>query len=263
MKATINGIQLAYDDRGQGTALVFLHAFPMNRRMWEPQISALASRYRVIAVDLRGHGESEAPLWRYSLDLYADDLRALLDHLNIGQSVLIGLSMGGYLIFAFHRKFPERVKALVFADTRAEADKPEQIAWRFQLTQRAYQGGASVVANEMVPKLLAPNSQARPELVERVRSIIHSTSVIGIAGDMMAIAERPDSTGQLRNINCPTLVVVGQQDGLTTPEDNRRIAEGITGARLETIPNAGHLSNLEQPEAFNRALLNFLEGIAH
>lgn len=261
MKATINGIQLAYDDEGQGTPLVFLHAFPMNRRMWAPQVSVLASRYRVIAVDLRGHGESDAPLRRYSLDLFAEDLRALLDHLAVQQAVLIGLSMGGYLLFAFHRKYPERIKALVFADTRAEADKPEQVTWRFQLAQRAYHGGASVVADEMLPKLLAPGSQATPDVMERVRTIIHSTPVTGIAGDLMAIAERPDSTGRLARIHCPTLVIVGQQDGLTTPDDNRRIAEGIAGARLAVIPAAGHLSSLEQPEAFNRALMAFLEEV--
>jgi 3-oxoadipate enol-lactonase len=261
MKATINGIQLAYDDEGQGTPLVFLHAFPMNRRMWMPQRAALASRYRVIALDLRGHGESDAPLWRYSLDLFAEDLRALLDHLAVQQAVMIGLSMGGYLLFAFHRNYPERIKALVFADTRAEADKPEQVTWRFQLAQRAHTLGASVVADEMVPKLLASGSQARPELVEQVRAIIHSTPVTGIAGDLMAIAERPDSTGQLAGIRCPTLVIVGQQDGLTTPDENRRIAEGIAGARLAVIPAAGHLSSLEQPEAFNAALRSFLEAL--
>jgi 3-oxoadipate enol-lactonase len=264
MKSSINGIELAYDDEGQGMPLVFLHAFPMNRRMWEPQVSALAGRNRVITVDLRGHGESDAGYppggcGRYSLDLYAEDLRALLDHLRIGQAVLIGLSMGGYLIFAFHRTYPDRVKALVFADTRAEADKPEQVAWRFQLAQRAYAGGAKVVADEMIPKLLAPDSRTRPDLVERVRAIIHSTPVTGIAGDMMAIAERPDSTGQLGGIRCPTLVMVGEQDGLTTPADNRRIADGIPGARFEVIPDAGHLSNLEQPEAFNAALRSFIE----
>ncbi len=240
---------------------MFLHAFPMNRRMWEPQVAALSARHRVITVDLRGHGESDAPLWRYSLDQHADDLKALLDRLTVRQAVFVGLSMGGYLIFAFHRKYPERINALVLADTRAEADRPEQVAWRFQLAQRAYAGGAKVVAEEMIPKLLAPGSRAKPELVERVRAIIQSTPVTGIAGDLMAIAERPDSTGQLPAIHCPALVMAGEQDGLTTPEDNRRIAAGIPGARFEVVPAAGHLSNLEQPDIFNRTMLHFLAEI--
>jgi 3-oxoadipate enol-lactonase len=255
----INGINLAYTDRGEGLPVVFLHAFPFNRRMWEPQVQALSDRYRIIAVDLRGHGESDAPLWRYTLELFADDVTGLLDHLGIQQAVLAGLSMGGYLSFAFYRKYRERVKALVLADTRADADKPEMITWRFNLAQKVYQEGAKAVADEMGPKLLSP--KAKPAVVEQVRAIILSTQMSGIVGDLMAIAERPDSTPLLAQITCPTLVLVGQHDVLTTPEENKRIADGIKNARFEVIPEAGHMSNLEQPEAFNRAVAMFLEGI--
>ena len=259
MRAHINGINLAYTDQGTGLPIVFLHAFPFNRRMWEAQVQALSGRYRTIAVDLRGHGESDAPLWRYTLELFADDVNGLLDHLGIRQAVLAGLSMGGYLCFAFHRKYPERIKALVLADTRAEADKPEAAAWRFTLAQKVYKEGAKAVADDMGPKLLTP--KAPPALVKQVRDIILSTEVSGIAGDLMAMVERPDSTPLLARIACPTLVLVGQQDVLTTPEENKRIAEGITNARFEIIPGAGHMSNLEQPEAFTRAMAAFLEGI--
>jgi pimeloyl-ACP methyl ester carboxylesterase len=258
VKATINRIELAYEEHGKGLPVVFLHAFPLNRTMWAPQVSGLRDRCRVVTVDLRGHGESDAPLWRYSLDLYADDLCGLLDHLGIERAILVGLSMGGYLTFAFHRKFPHRIGAVVLADTKAEPDKSEQVAWRFGLAQRAHKLGAAAVADEMLPKLLAPASQARPDLADRVRAMIMSTPVTGIAGDLMAIAERPDSTPQLRTIACPSLVIVGEQDGLTMPADARRIADGIPGARLEIIPGAGHLSNLEAPDAFNRALRSFL-----
>lgn len=259
MNVRINGINLAYTDRGEGLPVVFLHAFPFNRRMWEPQVQALSDRYRIIAVDLRGHGESDAPLWRYTLELFADDVTGLLDHLGIQQAVLAGLSMGGYLSFAFYRKYRERVKALVLADTRADADKPEMITWRFNLAQKVYQEGAKAVADEMGPKLLSP--KAKPAVVEQVRAIILSTQMSGIVGDLMAIAERPDSTPLLAQITCPTLVLVGQHDVLTTPEENKRIADGIKNARFEVIPEAGHMSNLEQPEAFNRAVAMFLEGI--
>ena len=259
MKVTINGIELAYEDHGKGLPVVFLHAFPLNRMMWAPQVNGLRDRCRVVTMDLRGHGESDAPLWRYSLDLYADDLCGLLDHLGIERAVLVGLSMGGYLAFACHRRYPQRINAVALADTRAEADTAEQVKWRFGLAQRAYKLGAATVAEEMLPKLLAPGSQARPDLVDRVRAMITSTPVSGIVGDLMAISERPDSTAQLRTIACPSLVIVGDQDGLTTPADARRIADGIPGARLEVIPEAGHLSNLEAPDSFNRALGSFLE----
>lgn len=262
MNAQIGGINLAYSDQGQGIPLVFLHAFPFNRSMWEPQLKALSNRFRVISVDLRGHGESDAPLWRYTMDQFADDVKGLLDHLAIQQAVLVGLSMGGYVMFALYRKHRERVRGLVFADTRAEPDSPEQTAWRFRLAQRAYKEGAQAVVEEMLPKLLAPTSyQTKRALVEQVRAIMTGSQISGIAGDLMAIAERPDSTALLKEITCPTLVLVGEMDALTSPVENKRIADGIPGARFQIILSAGHLSNLEQPEIFNEALRSFGETI--
>lgn len=262
MNARINGINLAYTDQGSGLSLVFLHAFPFNRRMWQPQVQALSDRFRAIAVDLRGHGESDAPLWHYSLDLFAEDVHALLDHLSVQRVVLIGLSMGGYLSFAFYRKYPDRVKALVLADTRAEPDKPDTLAWRFALAQRVYKEGAQAVVDEMLPKLLSSVAyQTKPELVEQVRALIMSSPMSGIVGDLMAIAERPDSVPILKHITCPTLVLVGDSDVLTTPAENKLIADVIPGARFQIIPSAGHMSNLEQPEAFNRAVRGFLSSL--
>lgn len=262
MIVEVNGVHLAYDDRGTGTPIVFLHAFPLNRTMWATQAGALSKRFRVITVDLRGHGESDAPLWRYTLDQFADDVTALLDRLSIRQAVMAGLSMGGYILFAMYRRHPDRIQGLIFADTRAEADQPTQVTWRFNLAQNVYKVGPKAVADEMVPKLLCPATvQKNPALVERVRAIIMSTPISGIVGDLMAIAERPDSTPLLSTIICPALVLVGDQDTLTSPEENKRIADGIAGARLEVIPGAGHLSNMEQPEIFNRAVTAFVERI--
>lgn len=262
MQAQVNGITLAYHDQGRGLPVVFLHAFPFNRRMWEPQVRGLADRFRIITLDLRGHGESDAPLWRYTLEGFADDVAALLNHLAIPRAVLVGLSMGGYLSFAFHRRYADRVSGLVLADTRAEADKPEVAAWRFALAQRAYKEGATAVFAEMGPKLLSPAAyRHHPELVRQVEEIVLSAPVSGIVGDLMAMAERPDSVSYLSRITCPTLVVVGAEDALTSPEENRRIAEGIRGATFEVLPQAGHISNLEQPAAFNSALATFLKTI--
>ncbi len=262
MLAEVNGIRLAYDDRGTGTPIVFLHAFPLNRTMWAAQESALSQRFRVITVDLRGHGESDAPLWRYTLDQYADDVNALLDRLSIQRAVMAGLSMGGYVLFAMYRRHRDRIRGLIFADTRAEADQPTQVTWRFNLAQKVYKEGPKAVADEMVPKLLSPSTvQKNPALVERVRAIILSAPISGIVGDLMAIAERPDSTPLLKTISLPTLVLVGEHDRLTTPDENQRLADGIPGARLVVIPSAGHLSNMEQPELFNQAVSGFMENI--
>ncbi|HJT19500.1 MAG TPA: alpha/beta fold hydrolase [Nitrospira sp.] len=262
MKVQANGITLGYDDHGRGTPLVFLHAFPFNRTMWEPQVTVLSARHRVITIDLRGHGESDAPFWRYSLEQYADDVRVLLAHLGIAKAVFVGLSMGGYLAFTLYRRYPESILGLVLADTRAEADTAAQSKWRFDLAQRAGALGPSAVVEDMLPKLLSPRRYARdPDLVERVRAIQASAPVPGIVGDLMAMAERPDSTDMLASISVPTLVLCGEDDVLTTPTDAERIARGIRGAKLTTIPDAGHMSNMEQPALFNRAIEEFVRGI--
>jgi pimeloyl-ACP methyl ester carboxylesterase len=262
MRVHVNGVTLGYNDQGKGTPLVFLHAFPFNRTMWEPQ-TALSSRCRVITIDLRGHGESDAPFWRYSLEQYADDVKALLAHLDVPKAVFVGLSMGGYLEFTLFRRYPELIRGLVFADTRAEADRPDQVKWRFELAQRAGTMGAAAVVRDMLPKLLSHKRYAKdPDFVERVRSIQASAPTPGIIGDLMAMAERPDSTGMLASIRVPTLVMAGEDDVLTPPADAERIARGINGATLIIIPDAGHMSNMEQPAVFNRALEDFVAGMA-
>ena len=258
MQATIHGITLAYNDQGQGLPLVFLHAFPLNRSMWAAQEQALTSKFRVVTIDLRGHGESDAPLWHYSLDQAADDVRALLDQLSIHQAIFIGLSMGGYILFAFYRKYAECVKGLILADTRAQPDTEEGREGRFQMAQIAYQKGASAIADIMIPKLLSPATiHAKPEIVSQVRTMIESTHISGIAGSLMAMAERPDSIPLLRQISCPTQIIVGQLDQATPPSDAKLMAEQIPNARLAVIPDAAHLASLEQPERFTQIIAAF------
>ncbi|MBS0172277.1 MAG: alpha/beta fold hydrolase [Nitrospira sp.] len=263
MFCDVNGIRLAYDDHGRGIPLLFLHAFPLNRSMWAPQVASLSQQFRPIAIDLRGHGESDAPLWSFSLEQYADDIAGLLDRLAIPRAILIGLSMGGYVSLAFSKKYRHRLKALVLADTRAQADSAEGRAGRYQLAQMAYTKGTLAVADIMLPKLLgAPSLQQKPELVQYVRETIHQNPVSGILVDLMAMADRPDSLTHLRTITCPTLVMIGQED-LTTPlADAELMAREIPGARLAVIPAAGHLSNREQPEVFTELLRGFVEGLS-
>lgn len=258
-KAVINEIQLAYTDEGQGTPLVFLHAFPLSSVMWQPQVQVLKTSNRVITLDLRGHGESDALLWNFTLDNYAKDVIGLLDHLNIVQAVFIGLSMGGYTLLSLYRNFPDRVKAMVLADTRAQGDSQEGKTGRQAMAQLAYQEGASAIADVMLPKLLAPSTvQERPDIVDQVRHMILQTSTEGIITDLMAMAARPDSTDCLSQITCPTLVIVGEDDVATPIAESRYITERIAGSTLIAIPGAGHLSNFEQPAAFNQSLQNFL-----
>lgn len=263
MKVQVNGVTLAYSDRGEGLPLVFLHAFPLNRTMWSAQEQALSSQFRIVTVDLRGHGESDAPLWRYTLDQAADDVRALMDHLSIRQAVLVGLSMGGYILFAFYRAFTDRVKGLVLADTRAQADTADGRQGRFHMAQVAYRQGPAAIADLMIPKLLSPASiNTNPDLVRRVRAMIEGNQISGIAGDLMAMAERADSVPFLNQIACPAQIIVGELDHATPPSDAELMADRIPGARLTVIPGAAHLANLEQPDRFTQIVRSFADEVA-
>jgi pimeloyl-ACP methyl ester carboxylesterase len=255
----IGEIELAWEDEGQGFPVVLLHAFPLNKNMWAEQKLALAHRYRLIAPDFRGHGESTVVEEDSTMEQLADDLRALLDELSLDKVVLGGLSMGGYASLAFYRKYGKRVAALILADTRATADTEEARQGRYELAAVAEKEGAAAVADRMLPKLLGETThRAKPSVVDRVRQMIVSTPPQGIVGALRGLADRPDSTPLLPRIHCPVLVLVGSEDVLTPPAEAEAMARAIPQAELEIIPAAGHLSNLEQPEVFTRLLADFL-----
>lgn len=262
MQARINDITLAFNDKGTGLPLIFLHAFPLNRTMWAKQEEGLSSQFRVITIDLRGHGESDAPLRHYSLDQAADDVHGLLDYLSIRQAVFVGLSMGGYILFAFYRKYAQCVKGLVLADTRAQADTDEGKLARFEMAQIAHKQGPRAIADIMIPKLLSPVSiQTRPKLVQCVRTMIEGNQVSGITGDLMAMAERPDSIPLLKQVTCPAQIIVGELDIPTPPSDAKLMVDWMPNARLTIIPGAAHLSNLERPDPFNDTVRSFVADI--
>ena len=260
MKQRIGKIELAWEEAGRGAPVVLLHAFPLNRRMWAPQVKELSARYRVIAPDFRGHGESGVAEEDSTMERLAEDVRGLLDHLKLERVALGGLSMGGYVAFAFVRRWPERVRTLVLADTRAGADTEEGRKGRYETAALAEREGSAAIANLMAPKLLGPATlERKPEVVAAVREMILEASPAGIAAALRGMAARPASFDLLPQIKCLTLIVVGEQDGLTPPADSEVMAEAIPNSRLVKIPDAGHLSNLEQPEKFNQVLLDFLQ----
>jgi 3-oxoadipate enol-lactonase len=259
----VNGIKLAYSDSGLGQPVVLLvHGYPLNRSMWDPQLGSLrAAGARVIAPDLRGFGASDAgPRGALTMEQHADDLAALLAALQIHEPVVYcGLSMGGYVGLAFWRRHPERVRAFVFMDTRATADTEEGRQNRFALAERAEALGSPEPALEtMLPRFFSPSmaSGALPE--QLATGMIRSSSARAVADGARGLAARPDSRDLLPTIDVPALVIVGEHDALTPPADSQLLAEGIPGARLVTIDQAGHMSNLENPEAVNSALLAFL-----
>ena len=263
MKAHINGMTMGYDDRGTGLPIVFLHAFPLNRSMWAGQALSLSRLFRIITVDLRGHGESEGSLESFSLDQAADDVRALLDFLAIEQAVFVGLSMGGYILLALHRLHAHCIQGMVLADTKAQADTAEAKHGRLQMAETASQRGPAAIADIMIPRLLSPATiQAKKELVNDVRTMIEATPVSAITADLTAMAQRPDSISLLPSIACPTTIIVGELDIATPLADAALLADRIPAAQLSVIPEAAHLSNLEQPHTFNTLISSFAAQLA-
>ena len=258
----INDINLAYTDVGTGPPIVLIHGYPFNRSLWTEQTEALNSKYRVVVPDLRGFGESDSSEGTATMARMAEDVAALMDALAIERAVIGGLSMGGYVALAFARMFPARVKALVLADTRAQADTEEGKQTRHQQAEKALSEGMAGIADAMLPKLLTPDTVSkRPELVKRVRDMMLKTKPDGAAAALLGMAERDDQTEFISSIRVPALILVGREDAITPVADSEKMQSRIEGSRLVVIENAGHVSNLEQTEQFNDALLGFLSTV--
>jgi pimeloyl-ACP methyl ester carboxylesterase len=237
--------------------LLLVHAFPVGVRLFEPQWDAFPG-WRIVAPALPGFDGSEL-LERASVDEHAGQVLALLDHLRVDRVVAGGVSLGGYVIFGLLRRAAERVAALVLADTRSSADTPEARAGRDRLLQDVRQSGPAAVAAEMLPKLLGQTShRSRPALVSGVRRMIAGQSTAGLAAAIQVLMSRPDSTPLLAGIRVPALVVAGNEDVLTPPSEMTQLAAAIPDAMYVQIDDAGHLSNLENPGAFNHAVAGWL-----
>ena len=260
----LDGRTVAWREAGAGWPVVFLHAFPLSSRMWDPQLVRVPDGYRFIAPDLRGFGRSdltgagsrpEPP----SVGAYARDIAALMDGLELDSAVIVGLSLGGYVAFEMYRQLPARFSGLVLADTRPQRDTPQSRDGRLQLRRDLAARGVSVVADRMIPALLSDRSRReQPDLVADVRAMIDENAAEGIDAGIGALTDRPDSTADLPAISCATLVLVGEDDVVTPPPVAEQMQTAIPRAALVVLPGAGHLSNLEQPAAFNSALQAFL-----
>lgn len=260
MKLKVAGTELACDVTGAGPALLLLHAFPLGLAMWDEQVRALAEGHQVVRFDARGFGGSPPGDGLLTMERIADDAVGVLDRLGVPSAVVGGLSMGGYAALALARRHPDRIRALVLADTRAGADSPEAKATRAAHAEQVRREGARAIADAVLPKLLGATSlRERPDLVARVRSLIEANPPRGIADALAGLAARADSTPTLREIRVPTLVVVGDEDGITPLAEAEALQRGIPGSRLTVVPRAGHLSNMENPAEFNRQVQSFLD----
>jgi 3-oxoadipate enol-lactonase len=264
MTETARGTSLHYRSGGPaaGDPLLLIHGFPLSSAMWQPQVESPPPGWRVIAPDLRGFGNSPPAAGPVTMDSLADDLAALLAQLGVSSAAVCGLSMGGYVAFALLRRHPSLVRALVLCDTKADGDTEEVRRGRLQSAARVEAEGTRSVVDAMLPKLLSPATVRRQAAIEAdVRGILESASPAGVAAALKAMAARPDSTPMLRSINVPTQIIVGADDQITPAGGAQLMARGIPGARIEVIPEAGHLPNLENTAAFDRALAGFLAGV--
>ncbi len=284
---------LNYEENGDGTPLLLIHGFPLDRTMWRPQLDGLSSIARVIAPDLRGFGAvaagdgsgggdgggggasepraedddaendesaDAAPLPEtITMDDYASHLAFLLARLDVERVVLCGLSMGGYVAMAFLDRYPTAVRGLILANTRAGADNEAARAARLAAIERARTEGVGAIADGMMPKMLAETTRTKqPELVASVRAMMARQSPDAVAAALRGMIARPDRTEWLASVRVPTLVITGRADTLIPPSESEVIAQAIPGARIAVIPRVAHLSNLEDPDAFNAAVRDFL-----
>jgi pimeloyl-ACP methyl ester carboxylesterase len=251
---------VSWGDREPVGTLVLLHAFPLGARMWESQHSLADHGWRVVMPQFRGFDCAKSDgADAASVEDYAGDISDLLDTLPVDSVVVLGLSMGGYVAFELYRRAPHLFRALVLADTRADADTPEGRANRARMIEVAATGGAAAIADEMVPRLLGEATRrTNPAVEDRVRAMIVANQPSAIQAALRSMMTRPDSVTLLPTIGVPTLVIVGEEDTLTPPALSVSMAAAIPNAELVRIPLAGHLSSLEQPQAFNGALLSFL-----
>lgn len=264
MKLTLNGFDFDVRDVGPrgAPALVFLHGFPFDQTMWNAEVSLLSDRCRVITFDQRGHGKTGAVAGPYMIEFLVDDVMALLDHLQIPKAILCGLSMGGYVALRAVERQPDRVQALILCDTRSEADSNEAKLKRAANIRTVKEKGVPAFAESFLKAIFAPSTlRDKPDVVAGIRQVIEQTAPEAITGTLLSLAARTDTTASLSAIKIPTLILVGEDDAVTPPQAAESLHQKIAGSCLVRIPSAGHLSNLENPTAFQRALVEFLESL--
>lgn len=260
MEAITNGVRMVYDDQGAGDPVILIHGFPLCRRLFRPQVNALTDAgFRVITPDLRGFGDSDAPEAPYGMDLFADDIIGLMDHLSLDRAVIGGMSMGGYILFNLLHRHPGRIRGAIFLQTRQTADDDAGKARRLDLARRAREQGPQVVADAFIPMLFCDDSlQNRPRLVEEVAEWMLKTSTNGLSGGLLAMRERPDYTPLLPTFTTPSCAIGGALDKLIPPSHMESFASLMPDCSCTIVEGAGHLANIEAPNDVNRAILEFL-----
>lgn len=255
-----NSVIHFYDSQNSDKpAIIFLHAFPLNHKMWMKQSKFFQTNYRVIAMDFRGFGVSARCDYNYSMDLFANDVNALLDYLKIEKAIVVGLSMGGYVAFRLIENFPNKISALILSSTRSEADSEEGKILRKSTIEKIRSNGLNDFANSFVNNLFT--SSANSEDVKEIKEMILQNDSDSVIGALKALSERIDSTEFLQNIKVPTCIIVGEEDKLTPISCSENLNSKIKNSEMNIIPKSSHLCNIEQSEIFNKIIFNFLKKI--
>lgn len=264
LTVNINNIIISYDDRGNGKVpVIFIHGFPFDKKMWHPQMQFLSKSNRTIAYDIRGYGGSDAGKQNVSIGLFADDLINFMDALEISKAIVCGLSMGGYILMNAASIYPQRFEAIILSDTQCIPDSPEAKEARTKLISRIADGNIPEFTDSWINKIFTSESlEHKPDIVRQVRETILSTSKETLIGTLKALAERPDLCAHLSNISIPALIVCGEDDIVTPPVQSEYLFRHIANAKMQLIKGAGHLSNLEQPDEFNRRVFDFISGLS-
>lgn len=253
---TIENRVISYTDVGEGRPIVLIHAFPTDQRLWEPQIKGLKHNFRVITVDLWGFGESEQTDGQLiTMTEYADEVRQLLDQLHLEKAIIGGESMGGYIALAFLEYYPEKVNGLILSNTQSLADSEETKKNREASAIDVLANGTNKLIEGFISKALSP--QAPEQMKVLLRSITEVQTPMGIASALRGMSSRHDTSNLLTISTVPVLIITGEQDKVITPQRSRDMHELAKNSKLVSIADAGHLSNLEQPEQWNRAVIDF------
>lgn len=260
MKNKTNGIEINYEIAGEGPWVTLSHSLACNLHMWDEQMAGLTKKYKVLRFDTRGHGLSGAPPGPYSLEQMADDVKGMLDALGIRQTHWVGLSMGGMIGETFALKYPGVFRSMVLADTTSRRPPNADQMWGDRITVAQTQGMEALVESTLARWFTEPYRNAHKDVMARIASDIRNTPVAGFVGCCQAIA-KVDLLDRLKEIKCPALVMVGDQDHGTPPEMARQIHENLSGSELLIIPSAAHISNIEQTAVFNQAMFSFLDKV--
>lgn len=260
LSTEVNNITLSYTDVGEGdTPVIFLHGYPFDKTLWKGQLASLKSTNRAIAIDIRGFGKSTDEQSMLSIDLFGDDLIGFMDKLNIEKAIICGLSMGGYLALNAITRFPERFEALILCDTQCIADTAEAKKKRYSTIEQINNEGADGFTEKFIKSVFHPDSlKTKKPVVESLRNVVRANSKEILTAGLTALAERSETCSSLDAIRVPTLIICGREDEVTPLAQSEFMHAHIKGSILKIIDHAGHVSNLEHPDEFNKYLQDFL-----